>query len=188
MWWIHVKDSYDLIKICLDTFLTNHVAQELPRSHSKSACLGIKSQSKVSDPLEEALWSCLVICLITRLHNHIIHIDLNIPVHHVMKQCSSCSLIGSTCVLQLKRHDSITVGAPLSDKRCLLPVLRSHHNLVITIESIHKRQHCMPCTTINQLVNMWERKIILGASLVEISKVHTNSNLAVLFGNRDDIS
>ena len=125
---------------------------------------------------------------LTGLHNHIIHIDLNIPVHHVMKQCSSYSLIGSTCVLQPKRYDLIIVGAPLSDKICLLPILRSHHNLVITRESIHKRQHCMPCRTINQHVNMWERKIILGAGLVEISKVHTNFNLAVPFRNRDDIS
>ena len=34
---------------------------------------------------------------------------------------------------------------------------------------------------------MWERKIILGASLVEISKINTDSHFAVLFGNKDDI-
>ena len=55
LWWRHVKDCSDLIGICLNTFLTNHVANELPRSHSKSELLGIQSQSKASDPLEEAL-------------------------------------------------------------------------------------------------------------------------------------
>ena len=54
LWWRHVKDSSDLIRICLNTSLTNHVAQGLPRSHSKSALLGIQSQSKAYDPLEEA--------------------------------------------------------------------------------------------------------------------------------------
>ena len=54
-WWRHVKDNFDLIRIRLNTSLTNHVAQELPRSHSKRALLGIQSQSKAYDPLEEAL-------------------------------------------------------------------------------------------------------------------------------------
>ena len=55
LWWRHVKDSSDLIRICLNTYLTNHVAQELPRSHSKSALLRIQSQYKASDPLEKVL-------------------------------------------------------------------------------------------------------------------------------------
>ena len=55
LWWRHVNDNYDLIRICLNTSLTNHVAQDLPKSHSKIALLGFQSQSKASDPLEEAL-------------------------------------------------------------------------------------------------------------------------------------
>ena len=46
----------------------------------------------------------------------------------------------------------------------------------------------MPYSAINQHINVWEEKIILRAGLIQISKVNINLNLAVLFGNRDDIS
>ena len=35
---------------------------------------------------------------------------------------------------------------------------------------------------------MWEKKIILRTDLVEISKINTDSHIAVFLGNRDDIS
>ena len=40
---------------------------------------------------------------------------------------------------------------------------------------------------VNYHVDVWERKIILRTSLVEISEINTNSHLAILFGNKDDI-
>ena len=41
--------------------------------------------------------------------------------------------------------------------------------------------------TINQHVDVWERKIIFKTSFVKISEINTDSHLAIFFGNRDDI-
>ena len=45
----------------------------------------------------------------------------------------------------------------------------------------------MTCRTVNSHIDVWEREIILRTSLVEILKINTNSYLAVLFRNMDDI-
>ena len=41
---------------------------------------------------------------------------------------------------------------------------------------------------IDQQINMWERKVIFRVDFIKVSKVNTNSNVAILFGNRDDVS
>ena len=51
----HAKDNFDLVWIYLYASLTDHISEELPRSHSKSALLGIQSQSELPDPLKESL-------------------------------------------------------------------------------------------------------------------------------------
>ena len=45
----------------------------------------------------------------------------------------------------------------------------------------------MTCRTVNSHIDVWEMEIILRTSLVEILKINTNSYLAVLFRNMDDI-
>ena len=95
----HVKDGSDLIWICFYASLTDHVSQQFPRSHSKSVLLGIRSQSKLSNNLKKSLQSYQVICFISRFHNHVIYINLNISMHHIMEKGSHCYLVGSSWIL-----------------------------------------------------------------------------------------
>ena len=53
----HVKDGSDLVRIYLYASLTDHISKELPRSHSKSALLGIQSQFESPDLVKEPLKS-----------------------------------------------------------------------------------------------------------------------------------
>ena len=129
-----------------------------------------------------------MICLVSRLHYQVVHIYLDISMHHIMEQSSSSSLISGFCILQPKWHSPVAVSTPLNNERSLLHILYGHHNMIIPRKSIHKRQHRMSCSALNQHINVWEGKIILRVGFVQITTVYTNSNLAILFGNRDDIS
>ena len=46
----------------------------------------------------------------------------------------------------------------------------------------------MPCSAINQHINVWKGKIILRIDLVKIPKIDTNPNLVVLLKNGNKIS
>ena len=129
-----------------------------------------------------------MVCTVSGLHYHVVHIYLDISMPHVMEQSCSSSMISGSCILQPKWHSPLVVSTLLSNERSILYILWSHHNLIIPRKSIHERQHQMSCSAVNQHINVWEVKIILRASFVQITKVYSNSNLAILFGNRDDIS
>ena len=101
----YVKDGSNLVWIYLYTSLTDHISKELPRSHSKSALLGIQSQFELPDPLKEPLQSCQVIWSISGFHYHVIYINLDIPMHYVMAECGRCSMISGSCILQSEWHD-----------------------------------------------------------------------------------
>ena len=60
--------------------------------------------------------------------------------------------------------------------------------MIIPRKSIPEPQDQMTSSAINQHINVWERKVILRAGLIQISKVNTKSNLVILLGNKNEIS
>ena len=69
---------------------------------------------------------------------HVIHIYFNLLMHHVMKQRYHCSLIRYPDVLQPKRHDLVAKGSSHSQEYGLFHIFRSHPDLIIARESVHK--------------------------------------------------
>ena len=60
-------------------------------------------------------------------------------------------------------------------------IRRVHRNLVITRKNIHKWQHFMPQSGINNLVNTWQWEIIFWERLVQVSKVNKNPSFVFFF-------
>ena len=64
--------------------------------------------------------------------NHVIYVDFDLFMHHIMEQGYHGSLIGSIDVLQTKWHDIICISSPMSGKCCLGFVLLGHLVLIVT--------------------------------------------------------
>ena len=58
---------------------------------------------------------------------------------------------------------------------------------MITYITIHKQLHFMLIIVINQIVNVWQRKIIVWVGFVEIPVIDTNSDLPNFFGDQENI-
>ena len=86
--------------------------------------------------------------------NHVINVDLNLMVNHVMEQSDHGALIRCPNILQFERHDFIAKGTPPCDERCLFHILGSHFNLIVTGETIDKGEDLMLCGVVNQNVDM----------------------------------
>ena len=76
-------------------------------------------------------------------------------------------LVGPS-ILQVEWHDVRGIGSPMSGEKCLSFVLFNHLDLIITQESIHKREEHVGRCVINQGNDIWQGKIILRAGLIQI--------------------
>src|SRR3954463_16324238 len=97
------------------------------------------------------------------LCNHVVHIDLNFFMNHVVKQCHHGSLIGCPSILQPKRHDLVTKGAPRSNECCLFHVLGCHLYLIVTRKTIYEGENRELSSAVYQYINVRKREIILWA-------------------------
>ena len=50
---------------------------------------------------------------------HVIHVDFNLFMHHIMEQGQHGSLISSTYILQAEWHNIICISSPMSGECCL---------------------------------------------------------------------
>ena len=96
-------------------------------------------------------------------------------------------MIGYACILQNERHDLITEGAPLCDKSGFLHVFGRHFDLVVPGEAIHEGEYFILSSVVNQNINMWKWKVILGACPIKIIVVHTHPYLGVLFMHQNHV-
>ena len=119
--------------------------------------------------------------------NHVVNIYLNFMMDHVVEQSNHGALIRCPNIPQPERHDLVVKGTLLSNKGCLLHILGSHFNLIITIETIHKGEDLMLCGVFNQNIDVRKWEIIFGARPVQISIVHRHSYLTILLRHRNHV-
>ena len=82
-------------------------------------------------------------------------------------------LIGSTSILQAKWHDIICVCSLMCGECCLGFVLLNHFDLIVAGEAVHEGEEPISSGIIDQGIDVWQRKIILGTSLVQIPIINT---------------
>jgi len=115
-----------------------------------------------------------------RLDDHVIHINLDLFVYHVVKDSSHSPLVSSFCIDQPKRHYSEIESAPRCNERCLFSILWRHLDLVVTGETIHEGENFGFCGTVDQYVNVRQWKIIFGTNFVQVTVINTHSDFTVL--------
>ena len=123
-----------------------------------------------------------VIFLSLRPDYHIINIDFDLVVNHIMEQSDHGAPISFPSVLQPERNYFVAEGAPLCDKGCLLHVFGSHFDLVVARETIHEGEDFVLHDVANQNINVGKREVILGAFPVQISVVYTICTLPSFLG------
>ena len=67
-----------------------------------------------------------------RLGDHIIHIDFDLLMHHIMEQGYHDLLLGRIGILQTEWHGVVGISSQMSVERYLGFVLFSHLDLIIT--------------------------------------------------------
>ena len=64
---------------------------------------------------------------------------------------------------------------------------RQYLDLIVDKKSIHKWEDDTPIGFINDLINMWSRKFVLGTSPIQISKIDAYPNSALFLSYMDNI-
>jgi len=69
---------------------------------------------------------------------HVVYVDFDFFMHHIMEQGCHGSLISSTGILQAKLHDIICIGSLMCGKYYISFVLLNHFDMVVARETIHE--------------------------------------------------
>ena len=65
------------------------------------------------------------------LYNHVVDVDFQFLVHHIMEKRSHDPLIGCPSILKSEWHDSVAESALGSDEGGLFPVFLIQHDLIV---------------------------------------------------------
>ena len=114
-------------------------------------------------------------------YQHVIYVHLHGRSYLLLEHPVHQPLIGSSCVLEPKRHHTITIGSLRCDERGLFLVTWVHVDLVVTREGIHKTEKFMADSGIHDEVDTRQRETVLWACFVDVSEVDAESPLAVWF-------
>ena len=102
-----------------------------------------------------------------------------------MKHSCHGSLICGSGILKTKWNDSAVEIPNRRAERGFLGICWRHEDLIVIAKTIHKGEHRMTRSGINQKIHFGQREFILGTHFVEITEIHTTSDLAILFLHGD---
>ena len=120
-------------------------------------------------------------------YQHVIYVHLHSCAYLLLEHPVHQPLIGSSCVLEPKRHHTITIGSLCCDERDLFLVIWVHTDLVVAGEGVHKTEEFMAGCGIYNEVDPRQRETVLWARSVDVSEVDTESPLAVCFFDKYDV-
>ena len=97
-------------------------------------------------------------------------------------------MVGGSCVLESKRHYPIIIGSLCCDERGFFLVIEVHADLVVAGKCIHKTEKFVARDGVHDEVDPGQREVVLRACVVYVSKVDTESPLAICFFEEHNIS
>jgi hypothetical protein len=99
LWWLHVDDGLNLLRIALDSSLRDEVAQQLACGYSEGAFLWVELDV-VSIEIGEGFPQIVkqAICL-HGLNDDVVDIDLDVATNLLLHACLHALLIGGSYVL-----------------------------------------------------------------------------------------
>ena len=120
-------------------------------------------------------------------YQHVIYVHLHGCSDLLLEHPIHQPLIGSSCILEPKRHHTITIGSLHCDERGLFLVVWVHTDLVVAGEGVHKTKEFMVGYGIYDEVNPRQREIVLWACSVDVSEVDAESPFDVFFFDKYDV-
>ena len=120
-------------------------------------------------------------------YQHVIYVHLHGRSYFLLEHPVHEPLIGSSCVLEPKRHHTITIGSLRCDERGLFLVIWVHADLVLAGEGIHKTEKFMVGSGIHDEVDTRQRETVLWACFVDVNEVDAESPLVVFFFDKYDV-
>ena len=114
-------------------------------------------------------------------YQHVIYVHLHSCAYLLLEHPVHQPLIGGSCILESKRHHTITIGPLRCDERGLFLVVWVHTDLVIAEEGVHKTEEFMACCGVHDEVDPRQREAVLWACFVDVGEVDTESPLAICF-------
>ena len=104
----------------------------------------------------------MVFLLGLRFGNYVVHVDLDLLVHHIVEQSYHSPLISCPGVLASKGHHLVTERSPQGDEGSLFHILRRHLYLIVTGEPIHEGKQSEIGCIIHEDIDVCRGKLSLG--------------------------
>jgi hypothetical protein len=125
---------------------------------------------------------------VSGLHNHVIHVSLDVLVELFLETLLDSSLVGSAGVLQPERHCRVAVGAKRGDECSLLLVFLLDSVLVVPGVTVEEAEQVASRREVVDLINPWQPEGVFGAVLVEVGVVNAHRPLVrVLLADEDGV-
>lgn len=124
--------------------------------------------------------------MLNRMSRKVIQIRLNNALD-IMESVRHCSLKCGPSILKANRELLIGESTPKTDKCGLVLINQKNMDLVVPRKPVHKRKYLTRSTFVNDLVNKRSGIVILRASAVDITVIHTDTNNTLLLIYRNNI-
>jgi hypothetical protein len=122
------------------------------------------------------------------LHDHMIHVSLDVLVEPSLETLLDSSLIGSAGVFQLERLGHVAVGAERGDERGLLLVFLVDSNLVVPGVAVEEAEQVAARRGVDDMIYLRQPERVLGEVFVEIGVVDAHPPLiGVLLVDEDGV-
>ena len=169
-----------MVGVCFNSPLTDQIPQELPRCHSEGALLRVEFHLVLTEELKCFFKVAEVVPLVEAFNEHVVNIHRHClrdqrsedEIDQPLKSCPG--------VLESERHHLVAVDGAISDEHCLVFIWWVHANLIVARIRIHEAQEVVACCGFHQLVDSWQRVVILRASCIEIGEINADSPFSIL--------
>src|SRR3954468_15297071 len=98
LWCRHLLNSSDFVGIHFNSSLADNETQEFSRSNPKSTFVRIQAKLIFSQSLKQLQKVFNMFFFCAGLGYHVVHINFNFFMHHVMKESSHCPLVSCACI------------------------------------------------------------------------------------------
>jgi hypothetical protein len=88
-------------------------------------------------------------------------------------------------ILEAEWHD--TICAPRGRQCGFVLIGKVNLDLVVTRETVHEGQSLVTCAIIDYLVDEGCWKVVFGIGMIEVTKVHIDTDSALFFVNKDRV-
>ena len=96
-------------------------------------------------------------------------------------------MIDGVGILHAKRHYVVAIHPYRSNKCHVHQVGQIPWDLIVAEVSVKKGEKFMSNRRVHNLINLWERKCIFRASIIQVRIVDTSTPLAIFLGNNHDV-